>query len=213
MVNSAEALFWVLSESLETSEEYCINVLLPKELGLSGIIAHMQKIEQCMSQVIFDPEIEGRLDLRSWEDGSKWIKLFLGTQATVVLIGSIAWPSAVVYKKVQEARMFQEHVESLSLKNESLEDVLDGQKRAIDLLIDAEARLIQSESFSNENNNEKLERIKLAVKTFSELMQQGAEIHPALSAPEDVGNLFPDFKNIMLIESKQKLLQADQPET
>jgi hypothetical protein len=33
-------------------------------------------------------------------------------------------------------------------------------------------------------------------------MDKGVEIHPALNASKEVGNMFPDYTNIRLIESR-----------
>jgi hypothetical protein len=46
----------------------------------------------------------------------------------------------------------------------------------------------------------------MGIKDLAGLIEKGAEIHPALTAPEDVKNLFPDFTKLELIESKQKLI-------
>ena len=51
-----------------------------------------------------------------------------------------------------------------------------------------------------------LERVKYTIKEFAEMIEKGAEIHPALQAPESVQNLFRDFKNVSKIESKIKQL-------
>jgi hypothetical protein len=37
-----------------------------------------------------------------------------------------------------------------------------------------------------------------------ELIEKGAEVHPALMAPENVKNLYPDFKKLGSVESKIK---------
>ena len=70
-------------------------------------------------------------------------------------------------------------------------------------MLNAEATHINSEHFQN-NSPENIERIKNSIKIFSELIDKGAEIHPALIAPEQVSNLFPDIKNLLGLESKIK---------
>jgi hypothetical protein len=47
--------------------------------------------------------------------------------------------------------------------------------------------------------------LKLSINTMTELIDKGFEIHPSLTAPETVANLFPDFKSINLpnLETKQ----------
>ena len=70
-------------------------------------------------------------------------------------------------------------------------------------MIQAEAEHIQSEHFKN-NAPENLKRIKNSISIFAELIGKGAEIQPALVAPENVANLFPDPTNLIGLESKIK---------
>lgn len=100
--------------------------------------------------------------------------------------------------------MFEQHVKTLELKNEEQKILIDAQKRQLDLLIEAEANNIQNEYYKENSNNEQLERLKLSIETLGKFIINGAEIHPALNTPEDVKNLFPDFKKLDIIESKIK---------
>lgn len=68
-----------------------------------------------------------------------------------------------------------------------------------------EAVHISSEHF-HENTPENIERIKNSITTFADLIGKGAEIHPALVAPENVSNLFPDPTKLIGVESKIKRL-------
>lgn len=72
-------------------------------------------------------------------------------------------------------------------------------------MIESEATNIYNENFKGDNP-EQIERLKHSIKLLSEQIDKGAEIHPALNAPENVKNLFPDTKNIATIESKIKKL-------
>ncbi len=80
------------------------------------------------------------------------------------------------------------------------------QKEYLALLIDTEARNIASTHIGEDAEPETVERLKYTIKEFAELIEKGAEIHPALQAPESVRNLFPNFKNILGIESKTQML-------
>jgi hypothetical protein len=42
---------------------------------------------------------------------------------------------------------------------------------------------------------------------MSELIQKGVEIQPSLHTPENVSNLFPNYKLLNLIESKTKQIE------
>ena len=73
-------------------------------------------------------------------------------------------------------------------------------------MIEAEARALYNESFEGDDN-EQIERLKLSIKMLSNLIEKGAEIHPALNQPEQVSNLFPDMKKLNSLESRIKKLE------
>lgn len=204
--NSSRALCKVLDSIIGTLNNNVISIKLPDTNDLKTISTYLNDIQLAISQVIINDDIGGELSVENWEDGSYWINLQLKSFAAVTIIASLAWSSAVVYKKIQEGRMFEEHVRSLNIKNDSLEDIRNAQGEALKLLILGEAKAIQDKNFENQNDQETLERLKLCIKTFSELIEKGAEIHPALSAPEEVSNLFPDLSKLEQIASKTKLI-------
>jgi hypothetical protein len=180
-------------------------VKLPELSDFSKVLAFEERLEKAISQIIYHSSINARLVLASWERGSPfWLELMLGGQAAVCIVGAAAWAGAVVYKKIQEGRMHQEYVRGLKLKNENLEELVGAEKRMLSELVDAEARNIALNYYNGDEAPETLERVKFTIKEFAKMIEEGAEIHPALQAPEPVKNLFPDFKNLLTVESKIK---------
>ncbi|GAI89905.1 unnamed protein product [marine sediment metagenome] len=139
------------------------------------------------------------------EGGSIWIDVFVGSTVAINTIGCLAWSAAVIFKKIQEGKIIEQHVRSLKIKNDSLDDIKKAQKEELDVLVEAEAKSINDKFFKPENN-EQIERIKNSIKLLSGQLQKGAEIHPPLEAPENVVNLFPKMPDILGIESKIKQL-------
>ncbi len=131
----------------------------------------------------------------------------MGTTAAVELVGGLAWAAAVVFKKIQEGRLIEEHVKSLKIKNDSLKEIQNKQKEQLAELVEAEAENLVNEIFS-ENKIEKIERIKHSIKLLAEMLEKGAEVHPALNQPESVKNLFPDIKNLQSLETRIKKLEG-----
>ena len=170
----------------------------------------LEEIEQAITQVVVNETIGGEVKVSGWENGSFWLDIYLGSEAAVALIGSLAWSAAVVYKKIQEGRIFWQYVQSLKTKGKMLDEFEQAQKELIGKLIAAEARGVEDRTFP-EHDNERVERLKNAIKTFAELMERGAEIHPALNAPEDVKNAFPKMKELPTIQSQTKQLEDRTP--
>lgn len=201
------ALNHTLSEISGTIRENSISIKLPNINDFDDLAKTSNIFHTILTQSIINDEIKGQVKIDSVENGSIWLDIYLGTTSALTLVGGLAWSAAVVFKKMQEGRIIEEHVRSLKIKNESLKEIQEAQKKAIDLMIDAEANQLYSENFSVANNHEQIERLKHSIRLLSEQIDKGAEIHPALNTPEKVTNLFPDMKHLELVESKIKKLK------
>lgn len=186
--------------------ENSISIKLPKITDFEDLSKFSSDFHKILTQAIVNDEINGQVRIDSVENGSIWLDVYLGTTAAVTLIGSLTWSAAVIFKKIKEGQLIEQHVKSLKIKNDSLKEIQEKQKQALDLMIDAEAKSLYDESFEG-NDNEQIERLKLSVKMLSSLIEKGAEIHPALNQPEKVTNLFPDMKKLNIIESRIKKLE------
>lgn len=194
----------VLLTTVPEEDINSINIKLPPVNDFDELSKVSREIHLGLTQVIYNDDINGQTKIVSVENGSIWFNVFVGASA-VTVIASLVWASAVIYKKILEGKLLAEQVRGLKVKNDSLEDILKAQKVETDLMIQAEAEHISSEHF-RENAPENIERIKNSITTFADLIGKGAEIHPALIAPEDVSNLFPDPTKLIGVESKIKRL-------
>lgn len=192
----------VLFKTVPEEDLNSINIKLPEISDFDELSKVSRELHLGLTQVILNDEIKGQTKIVSVENGSIWLNVFVGSTA-VSVIASLVWSSAVIYKKIQEGKLLEQQVRGLKVKNDSLEDILKAQKAETNLMIKAEAEHISSEHFK-ENLPENIGRIKNSITTFADLIGRGAEVHPALVAPENVSNLFPDPTKLINIESKIK---------
>lgn len=214
ITDSASSLSRVLGELLPESEESSINVKLPEPNDFEDLIKTMATVQKSLSQVVVHKDIDGSVRINNWEHGSFWVELILGTTAAVSTVSSVIWAAAVISKKLSENEVLEKTVRSLEIKNESLEDILNRQKELTRLLVEAETNQVIDKHYS-EKDPEQIKRVESSIKTFAKLIKEGAEVHPTLMAPEEVKNLFPNYKKIDLIESQIKRLEQlpkDHPE-
>jgi hypothetical protein len=194
----------VLLKTVPEEDLDSINIKLPEVNDFDELSKVSREIHLGLTQVIFNDEIKGQTKIVSVENGSIWLNVLVGSTA-VRVIASLVWSSAVIYKKIQEGKLLEQQVRGLKVKNDSLEDILKAQKAETELMISAEAQHIDSEHFKKKAP-ENIGRIKNSITTFADLIGRGAEIHPALVAPESVSNLFPDPTKLVNLESKIKKL-------
>jgi len=198
------AMLQILVKSvLPTEVENSVAIKLPDLNdfdGLSNVIKNLNTIFQAL---VLDFFPDDSVTILSLDSGSKWIEFCVKTYVAYGLVASIVWSAAVIYQKKIEIDQKLEGLKNLKIKNESLQDFQSALKKELEEFINSEATAIETPF---EGKPERHERITHSLKLLSELMQNGAEVYPGLFAPVEVKELFPDMKNIGLLESKQKLL-------
>jgi len=195
------------AEIIPHQDPQTISIKLPEERDFTEVIKDLNAINHAISQNVLNEKISGVVVVKSWQPGSLWIDLYLGSPAAVGLIGGIAWAAAVVRKKWHEGSVMENIADSMEIKKEMLENLRKGVEEHVKLVVESEAKNLLNHNFSEDDNHDQVERLKHGIKTFADLIERGAEVHPSLQAPEDVKNLFPDFAKLDLIQSKQKLLE------
>ncbi len=195
----------VLMKTVPEESIDSINIKLPEVNDFDELSNVSRDIHLGLSQVLLNEEIKGETKIISVDNGSIWLNVLVGSPVAVTVVASLAWSAAVIYKKIQEGKLLEQQVRGLKIKNDSLEDILKAQKAETNLMVQAEADHINSKHFKR-NEPENIERIKNSISTFADLIGRGAEIQPALIAPENVANLFPDPTKFLNIESKIKKL-------
>jgi hypothetical protein len=183
-------------------EPECVYVRFPEAENIALITKDLIAIETATMQIVTHKNIGGSFKVVRWESGSLWIHVLVGTASAVTIIAGAAWSAAVVAKKWMEVRIFLQHAEGLTIKNDSLEDLRDAQKKMLDELVSSEAKALADKHFDSSSDPEIVERVRYAIATFSELIRRGGEVAPSLNAPEQVENLFPNYKNLPSIQSQ-----------
>ena len=200
--SGCHALLMILKELYDEKEDdSTIYVQMPKIKDLEDLSKKSKILHNAISQSILDPSIKGTIKVRSYDIGSLWIIITVGSVMAVKLIGGLVWAAAVIRKKKMEFKTFEQHVKCLEIKTESMVDLKDAQKKQLEESLEAEAGNLAAQ-FYKSGNAEKTERLKYSIKLISDLMDKGVEIHPSLNASKEVGNMYPDYTNIRLIESR-----------
>ena len=200
--SGCSALLQILKDLYNVKEdESTVYIRMPKIKDLEDLAKKSKQLHTAISQSVLDPSIKGTIKVRSYDIGSLWIAISVGSVVAVKLIGGIVWAAAVIRRKKMDFKTFEQHIKSLEIKSESMEDLKEAQKKQLEISLQAEAQNLATQFYKG-NDGEKAERIKYSIKLISDLMDKGVQIHPALDASKDVESLFPDYNNIAFIESR-----------
>ena len=120
-------------------------IRMPDTKDLRVLVTDLGRIEKSISQVVVHPSVDGKVEVVTWEPGSLWIEIFLGTAKAASFIGGVAWAAMVIVKKQQDCAFFEQHARDIGLENPALDQLLSNQEASVNLQIDSEAKLLRNE--------------------------------------------------------------------
>jgi hypothetical protein len=209
LATQLEDLLGGLKDALEIvlpkEDSSSINIKLPPVNDFDDLSRYSRDLHLAFTQVLYLDEVNGNVKIESVQNGSIWLNVVVEGATALALIGSLIWASAVIYKKLLEGKMMEQQLRALSIRTDSMSNVMDAQKEALAQVVQLEAEHIANNNF-NERQPENVERIKNSIELFASLLDKGAEIHPSIGAPESIANLYPSMKALPVIESKIKKL-------
>lgn len=192
-------------------DENEVSIKIPSANQLGSVTESLSRIDRFLNQAMSILPESPSFTVRRWDNGSLWIDVLVSSVSGVILIGGLAWAAACAFKKYQEGRILEKMTESLGMKNELLGVIRDGVDKAVNEVIDAEARRLDAKHSKAKGEPESIQRLQFCIRELYEMVRSGTEIHPSLLAPEDVKNVFPNMEEILSLPSTQKLL-TDQGE-
>lgn len=197
----------------ELNDDSAIQVKLPDDIkDFDGLEKVSADLKRAISIPVYDKGINGYVEIVTAESGSIWLWVLLGTTTAVSVIARLCYAAAIIRKKNAEAKLFEEHAKSIGLKNQALADIVDAQKKNINATIEYEAEQIADKNYDSKEP-ELIGRLKMSIATFADLIDRGTRILPnPKSNIDDIKELFPDWNNLNLIESSNKLLENSQGE-
>lgn len=185
-----------------------VSIKLPELSNFDELSKISNDLKKAIELPINDSGIEnGKTEIISAERGSIWLNIALGTITAVKLVASITWAATFIRKKKAEAKIFEEHAKTLELKNDALNSIVDAQKQQLNNVLQAEALAIITEQY-NHNDPETLKRLELSINTTANLIDRGVKILPT-TENESIKELFPDYKNLNLIQSAIKQIKNE----
>jgi hypothetical protein len=199
-----------LDRTLPNVPPESILVKLPAESDLSSVVGVMERLEKALGQLVTLQDIDGKVEITSWETGSLLIFLFLKSLAAVELVGRALRAAAIVYQEIQKGRLTGQHVRILKVKVDSLRDVEEAQEKLLQEIVEQQARTVESATFSS-HEPERLERLKACVKMLADLLDRGTTVYPALGMPTKAKDQFPDLDRISSVLSQMKQLEDSPP--
>jgi hypothetical protein len=178
----SQVLNSTLSDVVGETLDNTINIKLPDLTTFDELSDISHDLQNVLGQVIINPTINGEVKILNVENGSIWIEVYLKTHIAVSLIASITRVASTVYQTILQNRILTGKARQVNIRSEINTEILQHELVMTKLLIDVESKAIQDAYFKNDDP-ELTTRIKNSITTLRQLMDKGAEIHPALNEP------------------------------
>ncbi|MGL5572496.1 hypothetical protein [Cetobacterium sp.] len=192
-----------------TLDNKSVSIKLPNSYDVIEIGEIYKKIGKSLNQIITKEPINGDVKLSNFDNGSLWIDIMLGTTAAVHVFGAIIWGASYCMKEYKKLKLIELDYERNNIAVANLEMIRTMNENLMKMYLEKEAENILQNHYeiSGKEDPEFLSRMKNTIKEFSELIEKGAEVHPALEVANEIKHEFPDFKNLEFIESKIKQIE------
>lgn len=205
--NKINSNLQILKSNFVYTEKNTLCIKLVEHDSLKDLAAELETIDKIIMQVLTHKDINTNYKFSSFDIGSSWVYIILGSELALSLLAGLVWAACVIRKKWKEGSILEETIKGMKVKNESLEDIRKAKKKLEDELISKEADNLLSTFDLDNTNNEYKNRLIYSITELAKLINDGVQVHPSLMAPEESKNLFPDYKNLDFIESKTKLIE------
>lgn len=166
-----------------------LRVKLPETNSFDDLIKYSELLKKGIEIPVNESNEDSKVKILNGQPGSIWLILSIGS--SIMLIAKLCNAAAVIRRKWAESSIFEEHAKSLKLKNELMDDLVKANKKMLADVLDAEAANIHNGHY-NPNDPEVKERIKLAIRSISELIDKGGQLLPS-GSNKDISNNFPDY--------------------
>jgi len=190
----AELLLDAIRSLLPPDDANLVSFRLPDEQDLDNIASTMRELQTVLSQAIVNPAIDGDARVVSFDRGSNWIDIIVGSAAAVTVIGQLLRLITSFQMKQVEIAGKREVVRNLALQNDFVQAAERTLEQELATYLDDGVKQIATTA-GVKDDNEYRERLKFSIKTLSELITRGLEVHPSLTAPAEVQEVFPKPKN------------------
>lgn len=197
----------LLDSTIVKVDDFTICIKLIEHASLEKLGNELKQIDKIITQAITHVKISSTYEFLTFDIGSSWIYITVSSMLALNLIGSLVWAACVIRKKWLEGTYLEKLIEQMNVKNESLKDIQEANKKQLDNLLKIEAKKIMQDFDLDNTDNEYENRLIYSIKELSQLINDGVQIQPSLLVQEDSKNLFPDYEKLDSIESKIKLLE------
>jgi hypothetical protein len=193
----------LIDNSIPKQEENVISVKLPSYSDLNDLSDFFKNLNIALRSGLMNDKIKGSYQLKNFDTGSMWVDLLIGG-SVLHFFGKLIETAQNIQQKSIQTQQMRVQLRTLEVQQEALEQVKTALDTQINAVVEGEIKNLTGDK---KFDPEALGELKLSIKTFSELIHEGAQFHPPLDAPQEVTQSFPQVPSISQLEGTTGFLE------
>lgn len=197
----AECLVAALQDIALREEPESLIVRIPDELDIKDLVSLLQKIGLALEQSLIG-YTDAQLKIGHFDYGSNWIEFSLRSLTAITIMSRlillVEQGDIAVTKAMARRVQLQELTQEARLEKEVAEQLLGTFDRKI--RDEQEAALCEIANLAGvpaEQQPDYIVKLKLTMNVLSELKQKGVELHPSLTAPTEIVDVFSSIRELI----------------
>jgi hypothetical protein len=194
----------LIDNSIPKQEDNIVSVKLPPYKELGELSTFFKTLNTAFQSGLMNNEIKGSYEFKNFDTGSSWVDIIINSTVVLQFFGNLIQTAQNVHRNTIEAQLMRTQLERLDLQREAMESVKEALDNSINAVVNAE---IDNLTGNKNYDPEAIAELKLSVKTFAQLINEGAQFHPPLNSPQEVTQAFPEVPRTEQITGPAGLLE------
>ena len=186
-----QVLLETLSANMPAPPPDAIDVKLPDTTDMKDVARTILDIDKFLEQALLNDFADADIRLISFDRGSLWLEIALGSQAALSFIAGMLWLIVKLREKNVEIDQKREVVRVIKIHADALEKIEEALEHELNEFREEGLTSLLAAAGLPVEQGEPRERLRNSVKMLAGLLTRGVEVLPSTSAPPEIKNAFP----------------------
>ena len=184
-------LLEALDANLEDELPAVVAVRIPDATDLDTVADALREVKAALQQLLLNDYVEGEVRLESFDRGSNWLEIALGSVTAVSILGAVL--RMIMDTRLKEAEIATRWagVETMKINNEALTSIKEALAAELEEFKADRLNQVAETAGIPRSEHETRERVKFAASLLSDLIARGSEFVPSSKASDEVRDAFP----------------------
>ncbi len=200
-----------IKKAIPEQNENSVSIKLPEYNDLNSVSVFIKKIDTILKQTLVG-KYKGNIKFQNFDTGSSWLEIILENKEAITFLAAFVYKATeFTIKNYLQWKQAEKMIESsVGIEVKAREQVLKSLENTVQQQSHHFASIQMKEFDISEGDQEYHTQLSHSIMEMAELLTQGTEVHPALDAPQEIQESFPNVEQtIPLIENALQLITGN----